>query len=87
MPGSSIHSTTFDAVQVLSRKGIDCSGALDVAARTRWLGGVKVIYGPQFGGGGWGGPFHVGRWLCHVLIAVAISWDLLQVPWVVSPAG
>jgi hypothetical protein len=67
MPASSIHNTTFDAVQVLSRKGMGCSQALHIAARARWLNGIKVIYGPQFGGGGWGGPFHVDQWHCYVL--------------------
>lgn len=67
MPGHSIHSTTFDAVQVLSRKRVSCSQALHIAAKARWLKGIRVIYGPQFGAGGWGGPFHVVRWHCYVL--------------------
>jgi hypothetical protein len=67
MPGLSVHSATFDAVQVRARKGMSCSWALHVAAKARWLAGVTVIFGPQFGGGGWGGPFHVSQWHCFVL--------------------
>jgi hypothetical protein len=67
MPGTSTHSSTFDAVQVLRRKNMSCSQALHVAARARWLTGVRVIYDPQFGAGGWGGPFHVGALHCYVL--------------------
>lgn len=67
MPGRSIPRTMFDAVQVLTRKRLGCAQALHIAARARWLNGVQVIYAPQFGGGGWGGPFHVGRWHCYVL--------------------
>jgi hypothetical protein len=67
MPGFSIHSNLFDAVQILSRRHTSCQQALHIAAKARWLHGIKVIYGPQFGGGGWGGPFHVGKWHCYVL--------------------
>lgn len=67
MPGQSIHSLTFDAVQVRARERMRCYWALRIAAKARWLAGIKVIYGPQFGGGGWGGPFHVGQWQCYVL--------------------
>jgi hypothetical protein len=69
MPGSSIQSNAFafDAVQVLRRGGMTCPQAVYIAARARWLKGIKVIYGRQFGGGGWGGPFHVGLWHCYVL--------------------
>ncbi len=67
MPGFSVHSDVFDAVQVLSRRRMSCNQALRIAAKARWLKGLKVIYGPQFGGGGWGGPFHVDRWHCYVL--------------------
>jgi hypothetical protein len=41
MPGYSIHNTIFDAVQVLSRKGMSCSQALHIAARARSLDGSK----------------------------------------------
>lgn len=67
MPGFSVQSGTFDAVQVRSRRRLRCSDALHIAAKARWLNGLKVIYGPQFEGGGWGGPFRVGRWHCYVL--------------------
>jgi hypothetical protein len=67
MPGQSIHSLTFDAVQVRARQRMSCYWALHIAAKARWLAGLKVIYGPQFGGGGWGGPFHVSHWHCYVL--------------------
>lgn len=67
MPGFSIRSDTFDAVQVLRRGGMTCPQALYIAAKARWLKGIKVIYGKQFGAGGWGGPFHVGLWHCYVL--------------------
>ena len=55
MPGFSIHSSTFDAVQVLSRRHMSCSDALHIAAKARSLDGIEVIYGSQFGGGGVGG--------------------------------
>jgi hypothetical protein len=67
MPGYSIHSPVFDAVQVLSRKGMTCSKALHIAARARWLKGIQWRSGPQYGAGGHGGPFHVGPWHCFVL--------------------
>jgi hypothetical protein len=67
MPGFSIRSNTFDAVQVLRRGGITCPQALYIAAKARSLNGLKVIYGKQFGAGGWGGPFRVGPWRCYVL--------------------
>ena len=67
MPGHSIHSSTFDAVQVRARQRMSCYWALHIAAKARWLTGLKVIYGPRFGGGGWGGPFHVSHWHCYVL--------------------
>jgi hypothetical protein len=67
MPGYSIHSTTFDALQVLSRKRMSCSQALHIAARARWLNGIQWRSGPQYGPGEHGGPFHVGHWHCFVL--------------------
>ena len=57
MPGHSIHSSTFDAVQVRARQRMSCYWALHIAAKARWLTGLKVIYGPRFGGGGWEGLF------------------------------
>src|SRR5690349_15541718 len=59
MPGQSIDSLIFDAVQVRARKRMSCHWALHIAAKARWLAGLTVIFGPQFGAGGWGGPFHV----------------------------
>ncbi len=54
MPGQSIHSLMFDAVQVRSRHRMSCSQALHIAARARWLRGIKVIYSPHFGPGTFG---------------------------------
>ncbi len=57
----------YDAVMVLNRRHISCGAALHIGAKARALSGLKIIYGPQFGGGGWGGPFHVGSFHCYVL--------------------
>jgi len=67
MPTASLHSNVYDAVQVLKRIRMSCSQALHIAARARWLRGLQIEYGSQFGAGGWGGPFHVGAWHCFVL--------------------
>ena len=45
MPGQSIHSLTFDAVQVRARQRMSCFWALHIAAKARWLTGLKIIYG------------------------------------------
>lgn len=52
---------------VLTRQHISCSGALDVAAKAYALAGLKIEWGPQFGAGGWGGPFRTGPYRCFVL--------------------
>jgi hypothetical protein len=57
----------YDAVQVVRRKHLSCSQALHIAAKARSLRGLKVTFGSQYGAGGWGGPFHVGRYHCLVL--------------------
>jgi hypothetical protein len=54
-------------VEVLRYSGTNCSAALHIAARAYATPGLKIIRGPQFGAGGYGGPFHVGRWHCYLL--------------------
>ena len=46
---------------------ITCNQALDVASRGTMTPGLKVERGPQFGGGGYGGPFHIGRYHCFLI--------------------
>jgi hypothetical protein len=57
----------YDQVEALKYGGMNCSAALHIAARAYAVPGLKVIRGPQFGPGGYGGPFHVGRWHCFLL--------------------
>jgi hypothetical protein len=66
-PGTSPSDDIYDAVMVLGRHNMSCSAALRVAAKARALTGLKMERGPQFGGGGWGGPFRTGRFHCFVL--------------------
>jgi hypothetical protein len=61
-------SGTYDAVTVTNRVNMTCSTALHIAAKADSLSGLRVIYNPsEFGAGGWGGPFHEGRYHCWVL--------------------
>lgn len=46
-------------VSVNSHKRMSCAAAVQIAARAYYLPDLKPIRGPQFGPGGWGGPFHV----------------------------
>lgn len=57
----------YDAVMVLNRKHITCAAALQIAAKAYALNDLKVERGPQFGAGGWGGPFRTGAYHCFVL--------------------
>lgn len=62
-----VQKDDYDQVSVLSHGGMSCSAALHIAARAYSTPGLKIIFGPQFGGGGYGGPFHVGRFQCYLL--------------------
>lgn len=57
-------ANAYDNVQILRYDGMSCRTALKVAAAAYALPGLRPIYGPQFGGGGFGGPFHVGKLKC-----------------------
>jgi hypothetical protein len=57
----------YDAVRVLRRQNMTCTAALRIAARAYALSGLKVEQGPQFGAGGYGGPFHTGTFHCFLL--------------------
>ena len=57
----------YNAVQVMHRERTTCQTALHVAAKAWTTPGLQIKWGPQFGGGGYGGPFHVGRWHCYLL--------------------
>ena len=46
---------------------MSCSAAPHVAARAYSLRGLRPIFGPQFGAGGFGGPFRVGEFHCYLL--------------------
>jgi hypothetical protein len=63
--GASLGGVLYDAVRVLGRNGLTCSAALHIAAKAYALG-LRPIFGPQFGAGGFGGPFHVGRFHCYL---------------------
>lgn len=56
----------YYAVRILRRTRITCGGALNVAARARYLRGLHLIRKPS-NPGGWVGPFRVGAWHCFVL--------------------
>jgi hypothetical protein len=51
-------------VQVSSYRGMTCARAVRVGAAAYPLPGLRPIFGPQFGPGGYGGPFHVGHLSC-----------------------
>ena len=57
------YTSTID-VQVSRYLGMPCNRALRIGAAAYLHPGLQPIYGPQFGGGGFGGPFHVGRLYC-----------------------
>ena len=57
----------YNAVQVMHRERTTCQTALHPAAKAWTTPGLQIKWGPQFGGGGYGGPFHVGRWDCYLL--------------------
>lgn len=58
----------YYAVIVLKHHGMTCSAALHMAACAYMLPGLEPIWGPQFGAGGFGGPFQVGRFHCYLLM-------------------
>jgi len=57
------YSSKLD-VYVSSYHGMTCPRALRVGAAAYLHPGLRPIFGPQFGGGGYGGPFHVGHLPC-----------------------
>ncbi|HEY4898009.1 MAG TPA: hypothetical protein VII01_18210 [Solirubrobacteraceae bacterium] len=57
----------YNAVMVLNRSHLSCVSALRIGAEGRALNGLKPVFGPQFGGGGFGGPFHVRDYHCYLL--------------------
>ena len=57
------YTSTID-VQVSHYFGMTCNRALRVGAAAYLHPGLRAIFGPQFGGGGFGGPFHVGHLSC-----------------------
>jgi hypothetical protein len=57
------YTSTID-VQVSRYLGMTCNRALRVGAAAYLHPGLRPIFGPQFGGGGFGGPFQVGRLYC-----------------------
>jgi|SRR5450755_3074057 len=57
------YTSTID-VQVSRYLGMTCNRALRVGAAAYLHPGLQPIFGPQFGGGGYGGPFHVGLLSC-----------------------
>jgi hypothetical protein len=64
MPAGYPSAYAYDNVTVSSYGGMSCARALQIGAATYALPGLRPIYGPQFGGGGFGGPFRVGRLRC-----------------------
>jgi hypothetical protein len=57
----------YDAVRVLGRQNITCSDALRIGARAYALSGLEIERGPQFGAGGYGGPFRSGVFRCFLI--------------------
>jgi hypothetical protein len=57
------YTSTID-VQVSHYFGMTCDRALRVGAAAYLHPGLRPIFGPQFGAGGYGGPFHVGHLHC-----------------------
>jgi hypothetical protein len=51
-------------VGVTSYRGMTCARAVRIGYAAYALPGLHAIYGPQFGAGGFGGPFHVGHLAC-----------------------
>lgn len=66
-PGGYGKRFLYDAVTVLHRSNISCNAALHIAAKARALTSLKIIFGPQFGAGGYGGPFRVGNFRCWLM--------------------
>jgi hypothetical protein len=63
-PGYHDSYTSSIDVEVSRYLGMTCSRALRIGAAAYLEPGLRPIYGPQFGGGGFGGPFHVGHLYC-----------------------
>ncbi|HUO69273.1 MAG TPA: hypothetical protein VMU39_00730 [Solirubrobacteraceae bacterium] len=51
-------------VQIDRYLGMTCARAVRIGGAAYSLPGLRPIFGPQFGGGGYGGPFHVGHLYC-----------------------
>ncbi|MBV8806281.1 MAG: hypothetical protein JO042_14585 [Sinobacteraceae bacterium] len=66
MPGGRPTDNVYDAVTVTSRTNISCTAGLRIGAQAYSLPGLKIVFGPQFGGGGYGGPFRVGGFHCYL---------------------
>jgi hypothetical protein len=63
-PGYHDSYTSSIDVQVSRYLGMTCNRALRIGAAAYLHPGLRPIYGPQFGGGGFGGPFYVGHLYC-----------------------
>ncbi len=62
VPGSDV----YDAAMVTRRANLSCRTALDIAAKGYSLPHLRMERGPQFGAGGFGGPFSVGSFHCFL---------------------
>ena len=65
-PYTIYHYTPLDAVSVTSRVHLSCSRALQISARAYNTPHLRIIVGPQFGPGGFGGPFRLGSYRCYL---------------------
>ena len=58
-------SSAYIDIQVKQYLGMSCARAVQIAAAAYDLTGLRPIFDPKrFGGGGFGGPFHVGHLYC-----------------------